>query len=92
MCFNNGVVDFKQKVFRNGVPEDRLSKCTNIDYVSLNPDVHKHVNEIEDLRENCFPTPTCGNICGRTWLLLIGTSADQTFNMYIGIGQTVNPF
>jgi hypothetical protein len=43
-------------VFRNGVPEDRLSKCTNIDYVSLNPDVHKHVNEIEDSRK-LFPHP-----------------------------------
>jgi hypothetical protein len=48
MCFNNGVVDFKQKVL-NGVPEDCLSKCTNIDYVSLNPNVHTSTrNEIED--------------------------------------------
>lgn len=89
LCFNNGVVDFKQKVFRNGVPEDCLSKCTNIDYVSLNPDVHSStITEIEDFMRKLFPHP---DLYKYMWShlasTLIGTSADQTFNMYIGIGQ-----
>lgn len=89
MCFNNGVVDFKQKVFRNGVPEDCLSKCTNIDYVSLNPEIHTDIiNEIEDFMKKLFPHP---DLYKYMWShlssTLIGTSADQTFNMYIGIGQ-----
>lgn len=89
MCFNNGVVDFKQKVFRNGVPEDCLSKCTNIDYVALNPVSHADIiTEIEDFMKKLFPHP---ELCRYMWShlssTLIGTSADQTFNMYIGIGQ-----
>ena len=33
LCFNNRVVDFKQKVFRKGQHDDYISKCTKIDYV-----------------------------------------------------------
>jgi P4 family phage/plasmid primase-like protien len=89
MCFTNGVVDFKQKVFRNGVPEDCLSKCTNIDYVHINPAIHADIiNEIEDFMKKLFPHP---DLYKYMWShlssTLIGTSADQTFNMYIGIGQ-----
>ena len=33
MCFNNGVVDFKNKIFRDGYPEDYITKSTRINYV-----------------------------------------------------------
>ena len=33
MCFNNGVIDFKQKEFRNGYPQDYITKSTRIDYI-----------------------------------------------------------
>ena len=33
MCFNNGVVDFKNKIFREGYPEDYITKSTRIDYI-----------------------------------------------------------
>ena len=36
--FTNGVYDFKEKVFRNGRPEDYISFSTNIKYVPYNPD------------------------------------------------------
>jgi phage/plasmid-associated DNA primase len=29
LCFNNGVIDFKEKIFRRGYPEDYISKTTN---------------------------------------------------------------
>ena len=35
LCFNNYVIDFKQKTHRNGHPEDYISKTTNIDYIPL---------------------------------------------------------
>ena len=36
LCFNNYVVDFKEKTWRNGQPDDYISKCTNIDYIPYN--------------------------------------------------------
>ena len=36
LCFNNYVVDFKNKTYRKGRPDDFISKSTNIDYLPLN--------------------------------------------------------
>ena len=33
LCFNNYVIDFKNKTHRPGQPDDYISKCTNIDYI-----------------------------------------------------------
>ena len=33
LCFNNGVMDFKDNVFRPGKPEDYLTKTTNNDFI-----------------------------------------------------------
>ena len=35
LCFTNGVIDFKNKIFRNGIPQDYITKCTNIPYIQL---------------------------------------------------------
>ena len=32
MCFNNGVIDIKAKIFRDGMPEDYITKSTGVDY------------------------------------------------------------
>ena len=90
LCFNNGVYDFKDKVFREGFPEDYLTKCTNIDYVPLNPVKHTPImNEIVAFMKQLFPT---AELCKYMWdhlaSTLVGTaSVNQTFNMYIGQGQ-----
>ena len=33
LCFNNYIIDFKNKIYRKGKPDDYISKCTNIDYI-----------------------------------------------------------
>ena len=48
MCFNNGVIDFANKVFREGYPEDYITKTTKINYVPYNEndaDFMKTANE-----------------------------------------------
>lgn len=35
LCVKNGVLDFKEKVFRRGNPEDYLSMCTRSDFIPL---------------------------------------------------------
>jgi P4 family phage/plasmid primase-like protien len=89
MCFENGVIDFKTKMFRNGIPEDYLSKCTRINYVALDDAKHAHtVSEITDFMHKLFPNP---DLCRYMWdhlaSTLIGNNVNQTFNMYKGIGQ-----
>ena len=90
LCFNNGVVDFKEKIFRRGLPEDYITKSTNIDYVPLDPVKHMQImNDINDFMTKLFPRP---NLRKYMWShlasALIGTaSVNQTFNMYIGGGQ-----
>uniref|UniRef100_A0A6C0JE41 SF3 helicase domain-containing protein n=1 Tax=viral metagenome TaxID=1070528 RepID=A0A6C0JE41_9ZZZZ len=89
LCFKNGVIDFKEKVFRKGHPEDNISMCTNIDYIPLNIKDHgKIMDEINDFMNKLFPEK---ELCDYMWdhlsSTLIGTASNQTFNMYIGIGQ-----
>jgi len=90
MSFKNGVLDFKLHCFRRGYPEDYLSKCTNNDYIPI--DELRDGSTMEEIREfmrKLFPIP---EIHDYMWehlaSILIGTSsANQTFNMYIGAGQ-----
>jgi P4 family phage/plasmid primase-like protien len=88
LCFANGVFDFKEKRFRQGYPEDNLSKCTNIDYKPLTAADRHIMDEIEDFMRKLFPKP---ELCEYMWnhlaSTLIGSTANQTFNMYIGSGQ-----
>jgi len=89
LCFKNGVIDFKEKIFRKGHPEDNISMCTNIDYTPLNTAIHQKImDEINDFMDKLFPEK---ELCQYMWdhlaSTLIGTATNQTFNMYIGIGQ-----
>lgn len=89
ICFNNGVFDFKEKVFRNGHPEDCLSMCTNIDFIKIVPAVHQPImDEINDFMDKLFPRK---ELCEYMWDYLascmLGTTVNQTFNIFIGVGQ-----
>ena len=89
LCFNNGVIDFKEKIFRKGRPEDYISKTTNIDYNPIDINRDKSImNEITDFMHKLFPIQ---QLYEYMWehlaSTLIGTSSNQTFNMYIGVGQ-----
>jgi P4 family phage/plasmid primase-like protien len=89
LCFNNGVVDFKTKTFRRGLPEDYLSKCTKIDYTQIDPIRHgTTVSEIKDFMQKLFPSPELHTyMWDHLASTLIGNNMNQTFNMYIGIGS-----
>ena len=89
LCFNNGVIDFKTNCFRKGQPEDVISLCTGIDYIVLNPTKHRQtINDINDFMNKLFPDKA---LCKYMWdhlaSTLMGTSSNQTFNMYIGVGS-----
>jgi len=90
LCFTNGVVDFKNECFRKGYPEDYISKCTDSDYIPLNPSIHQPImNEIHQYMAQLFPEP---ELCQYVWnhlaSCLIGdTALNQCLHYYTGIGQ-----
>ena len=93
LCFNNGVVDFENKVFRDGYPEDYITKCTNIDYITSD-EIEKSKglssckDDIMEFFNKLFPIPEL-----KTYMIehlascLIGTNKNQTFNVYHGSGS-----
>jgi len=91
MCFNNGIVDFVNKVFREGYPEDYITKTTKINYVPFNEndaEFMKTANEIDEFMNKLFPIPDLNRYM-RDHLssCLIGANKNQTFNVYHGSGS-----
>ena len=89
LCFENGVVDFKEKIFRMGYPEDYVSKSTRMEYMAVNPTRDsKTLDEINDFMRKLFPKP---QLCKYMWdhlaSILLGIPDKQTFHMYIGDGR-----
>lgn len=87
-CFENGVVDFKQGVFRRATPEDYLSKCTKINYIPKSEHDPAIVAKIRDFMHELFPDQ---EIHDYMWehlaASMIGVLPNQTWNIYIGDGQ-----
>ena len=89
--FNNGVVDFANKVFRPGYPEDYITKSTNIDYVPCDDTDFtwcKYRDEIHVFMKTLFPID---ELLTYMWdhlaSCLIGTNKNQTFHIYHGSGS-----
>lgn len=89
ICFKNCVIDFKEKKSRSGNPEDYLTKCTGIKYQELNQERDKPIiDEINDFMTKLFPNKELYKYMWQHLAsTLIGNTTNQTFNMYIGIGQ-----
>jgi P4 family phage/plasmid primase-like protien len=89
ICFKNGVYDFKEpRGFRNGRPEDYISKCTNTNYVELSHTNLPIQEEINDFMCKLFPDPQLKKYMWEHLAsTLLGTTPNQTFNTYIGVGR-----
>ena len=89
LCFNNGVMDFEQGVFRDGKPEDYVSMTTGIDYIKNDPvQDAQSIREVNQFMKELFPVPQLEKYMWEHLAsALIGTSANQTFNNYIGEGS-----
>jgi P4 family phage/plasmid primase-like protien len=95
MCFNNGVVDFVNKIFREGYPEDYITKTTKINYISVEDfskenksEYNKICNEINEFMNKLFPIPDLKRyMIDHLASCLIGANKNQTFNVYHGSGS-----
>jgi len=91
LCFNNGVIDFTTKTFREGYPEDYITKTTRTNYIPYdenNIEFMKTAGEIEAFMKKLFPIP---DLYRYMWdhlsSCLIGANKNQTFNVYHGSGS-----
>jgi P4 family phage/plasmid primase-like protien len=91
LCFNNGVVDFEKKEFRDGLPEDYITMTTGINYVRFNAENPNHVRikaEIEEFLHQLFPVD---ELYEYMWdhlaSTLMGSTKAQTFTIYNGCGR-----
>ena len=93
MGCSNGVIDFKEKTFRAGRPEDYISQCNNLVYTPLNKlknnsETSKYIGEIENFMKQLFPVDDLREYMWEHLAsTLIGVNKNQTFNIYTGSGS-----
>lgn len=89
MCFTNGVVDIKNKIFRSGYPQDYITKCTNIPYYDL--DLVRDAPMMESIlrfMEQLFPVEELNKyMWDHLSSVLVGENINQVFNIYRGSGS-----
>ena len=87
--FNNGVYDLENGMFRDGVPNDYISKTTGIDYVPLDRTSSQIRKEIMKFLKEILP-----NDAVREYMLLVMASSLDYVNreekFYITIGEGRN--
>ena len=98
LCFNNYVVDIKEKSYRKGRPDDFISKSTNIEYIpykdlngpsKFNRSIkyEKIIKEINIFMKELFPDEELRRYMWEHLAsTLVGTNENQTFNIYNGSG------
>jgi P4 family phage/plasmid primase-like protien len=89
LCFTNGVFDFKTKEFRQGYPQDYVTKTTGIPYIKYNYEETKETSdEINNFMNQLFPQ---SGLCKYMWdhlaSSLIGVKKEHAFNIYRGSGS-----
>jgi P4 family phage/plasmid primase-like protien len=92
LCFTNGVMDLKNKIFRNGYPQDYITKCTGIPYIEINDSLSTEYKEykyqIECFMKQLFVDPSLNSyVWEHLASTLIGENLNQTFNIYHGSGS-----
>jgi P4 family phage/plasmid primase-like protien len=89
LCFSNGVFDFKNKEFRQGYPQDYITKTTGIPYLPYSYETTTTItDEINTFMNQLFPQP---ELCRYMWdhlaASLIGLKKEHAFNIYRGSGS-----
>ena len=89
MCFKNGIVDFKNKIVRQGYPQDYITKTTGIMYFPFE-DIKNNeaVGQIENFMNQLFPSDGLNRyMWDHLSSCLIGIKKEHAFNIYRGSGS-----
>jgi P4 family phage/plasmid primase-like protien len=91
LCFNNGVFDFKSKEFRQGYPQDYITKTTGIPYIKYNDNdtyFKQNCDEITEFMKQLFPISNVFKyMMNHLASCLIGIKKEQVFTIYNGSGS-----
>jgi P4 family phage/plasmid primase-like protien len=89
LCFTNGVFDFKNKIFRDGYPQDYVTMTTHIPYIKYDIESSKQITEdIMKFMEQLFPqTQLAAYMWEHLASSLIGIKKEHVFNIYRGSGS-----
>ena len=89
ICFSNGVVDFKTKTFRNGYPDDYITKCTNIAFIPFEEAVRTaEFDAIYKFMGELFPIQNMMEyMIDHLSACMVGENVNQTFTIYRGKGS-----
>tara|TARA_B110000285_G_C15138025_1_gene628555 strand:- start:1557 stop:4346 length:2790 start_codon:yes stop_codon:yes gene_type:complete len=86
--FTNGVIDFDQKTFRTGTPDDFITKTTGLTYIDPTDFDKSIVSEINEYFDKLFPNK---NIKHYMWdslaSSLLGLNLNAAFNICVGSGS-----
>ena len=92
LCFTNCIVDFKEMKHRRGKPDDYISKCTNVEYISpedlqSNSQHKQTMKEIQEFQRQLYPAEELREyMWDHQASACIGTNENQTLNIYLGSG------
>jgi P4 family phage/plasmid primase-like protien len=85
--FDNGVYDIEGMCFRDGTPDDYVSKTTYMNYEEFH-DKHPIVQEIYDFFEKVHPDPITREYVLTIFATFLGGSCEeQTFQIWTGAGS-----
>jgi len=93
LCCNNGVIDFENRIFREGKPSDMCSISTCYDYISLeeiknDEKLNKDFENLMEFFDQLFViTDIKEYVFEHLASSLIGLCKEQDFNYYIGKGS-----
>ena len=91
LCFKNGVVDFRTNTFRDGYPQDYITKTTGIAYQAYddsNSEMKEIGDKITEFMKKLFPIEDQNKyMWDHLASCLIGVNKNQTFNVYHGSGS-----
>lgn len=88
LCFNNGVYDFNEGTFRKGLPEDYISKTTEISYIPYSQVVNTtEYREVNEFLDQLFPDPKLRKY-QMDWLssLPVGGNENHQMSFWLGTG------
>lgn len=84
VCFNNGVLDLNNYVFRNGAPDDYISISTNIDYIELDKNSDEF-HELDKFLRSVFREESVRHYTLKFFSsLLQGFNKDEKFHLLTG--------
>jgi P4 family phage/plasmid primase-like protien len=88
MCFSNGVWDLSEFKFREGLPQDYITKSTNIPYIPEEERSAELRDNILQFMEQLFPINGLNRYMWQHLAsCLVGGNKNQTFNIYLGKGS-----